>query len=390
MKTTKKRESPVRKPSRTISERTTLFLYVRAGGMCEFDGCPKYLLEHDPTESPGNFGERAHIYAFNENGPRGRAQGRPSEDQINEIENLVLLCPECHHLVDEVAPEQYPVEKLRRFKSDHEARIHSLTTISKNRDTIPLVIKGLVAGRPVDISDEEMQAAAAPNYIKRRQKIEIDLTRIPDAPDQVFWTSACDAIDVEVHQLHRMQTRVGEALRVSVFGLGPIPLLVYLGAKLSDKIDVDLYQRHRSPEFWGWKTGPGEASYVTRRLADSGADAPVALLVNLSGRNAAKTVVSTMDVDSTVYEITLDGSDPSPLFLNTTGDLDRFTAEYVRSLAMIREAHPAATAIHLFPAVPAPVAITLGRARLPKVDAPLVVYDRDHRAGGFARTLEIA
>ena len=107
------------------------------------------------------------------------------------------------------------------------------------------------------------------------------------------------------------------------------------------------------------------------------------------GRNPPEAIVPAMVVESTVYEITLANEDPTPLFLNTRGDLDRFTSEYVRTLATIREVHATATMIHVFPAVPAPVAITLGRARLPKVDAPLLIYDRDSRTAGFTRALTV-
>jgi hypothetical protein len=254
-----------------------------------------------------------------------------------------------------------------------------------------LVLKGLVAGRATDISDDEMQSAAAPNYVKRRQRVEIDLTSIPDMPHEAFWTMAALAIDSHMARIHQMRADAGKSLRLSVFALGPIPLLIHLGAKLSDKIDVDLYQRHRNPETWSWKDGPGDATYITRRLTAGDADGPVALLVNLSGRNDAGAVATANVGDNpTIYEITLGDQQPTPLFLNTRGDLERFTVEYVRTLARIREAHAHATRVHLFPAVPAPIAITLGRSRLPKVDAPFLVYDHDQRAGGYIRTMEIS
>ena len=59
-----KTEKALQQPSRSIPKRTSLFLYVQAGGRCEFDGCNKYLLEHYPTETVGNFAEQAHIWAF--------------------------------------------------------------------------------------------------------------------------------------------------------------------------------------------------------------------------------------------------------------------------------------------------------------------------------------
>lgn len=379
--------SSITRPSRRVPQRTTLTLYVQAGARCEFDGCNKYLLEHYPTETPGNFGEQAHIYAFNEGGARALEPGRPED--INDLSNLILLCPECHHLVDDVRPQDYTVETLRKFKSDHEARIFALTGLSKDRDTVPLVLRGQVHGRTIDISDDEMQAAVAPNYLKRRDKVEIDLTAIPDCPDDSFWRTAASAIDRRVEHLYSLTPRPERTLRVSVFALAPIPLLIYLGSKLTDKIDVDLNQRHRNPETWTWHDGSGSAQFITRRLVDGTEPGATALLLNLSGSNPTSSLPPDVRDVSTVYELTLDGQEPTPLCLNTRGDLERFTVEYIRALSAIRQAHPSVRLIHLFPAVPAPVAVAVGRSRLPKVDPPLLVYDRDERAAGFVPTLEI-
>lgn len=376
------------KPSRAISKQTSLFLYVQAGGRCEFNGCNKYLLEHYPTETVGNFAEQSHIYAFSKGGPRGNAPDRP-DDIINSLANLILLCPECHHLVDAVTPDDFSIETLKKFKRDHEDRIFELTDLSKNRDTIPLVLKGTVLGRAVDVSDEEMQTAVAPNYLKRRYKVEIDLNAISDRPEAAFWKTAVETIDRRVEQLYALKPDPDRTLRISVFAISPIPLLIHLGSKLSDKIDVDLYQRHRNPETWSWKDSPGDTVYITNRLVEGEQSEPVILLVNISGRNGLEAVPENLGNRKTIYELTLEGQDPTPLCLNTRGDLQRFTNEYIRALATIRQLHPNLDVIHLFPAVPAPVAITLGRARLPKVDPPLRVYDRDVRAGGFVPTLEV-
>jgi SMODS-associated and fused to various effectors sensor domain/HNH endonuclease len=376
----------VKKTSRTIPRRTSLFLYVQAGGRCEFDGCNEYLLEHYPTETPGNFAEQAHIWAFSEDGPRGNDVSRP--DNINSLANLMLLCKTCHTLIDK-NPRMYTVETLKNFKRDHEDRIFSLGGISKDRGTIPLVLRGLVHNRLMDISEEEMQSAVAPNYLRRRKKVEIDLTSIPDNPDASYWKALATAIDHKIQLLYAEEPEPTCALRVSVFSIAPIPLLVYLGSKLSDKMHIDLYQRHRDPESWSWKDGSGEAKYITRCLIQSPQEKSVSLLINLSGINDLDTLPTELKEGGTFYEITLQDQAPSPLFLNTREDLQRFTGEYNQLLARIRNDHPSINVIHLFPAVPAPVAITLGRSRLPKVDPLLRVYDRDKRAGGFIPTLDI-
>lgn len=377
--------APVRQ-ARGISPMSRLFLYVHAAGRCEFDGCNEYLLEHYPTGTAGNFGGQAHIFAFNEAGPRGAECGRPED--INSLTNLTLLCSACHHLVD-TNPTAYPVSVLRKFKRDHEDRVRELTGLSKDRDTVPLVLRALVAGRPVGVSDEEMQVAVAPNYLRRRDKVEIDLTGIPDTSDAAFWNTATACIEHKLDRLHSLPVRPDRTLRISVFALGPIPLLVNLGARLSDKIEVELYQRHRNPETWEWHKEPGRATYVTRKVQKGTDPQCVALLLNLSGSNKLETLPDLVDGRFSIYETTLVDIRPSPLFLRCRSDLDKLHHEHLQTMSMLRDSHPKLAVLHLFPAIPAPVAVMVGRSRLPKVDPTLRVYDRDKRAGGFVPTLEV-
>src|SRR5438094_9912673 len=49
---------------RRIPDLTRLLLFVRAGGRCEFDGCPRYLMEHPVTLTEGNLAQVAHVVAF--------------------------------------------------------------------------------------------------------------------------------------------------------------------------------------------------------------------------------------------------------------------------------------------------------------------------------------
>ena len=180
--------------------------------------------------------------------------------------------------------------------------------------------------------------------------------------------------------------RPDRALRVSVFAIAPIPLLIYLGSKLSDKKIVDLYQRHRSPDTWNWYEEPGECRFVTRVIPANGDK--VALMLNVSGANVVEDVTKTIG-SATVYELTLEGKSQAPSVLRTLADLHRFSAEYGQVMARIRTTHPGLAKLHVFPAVPAPVAIAVGRERLQKVDASLEVYDRDKRGGGFKYALSV-
>ncbi|MDA8002504.1 MAG: HNH endonuclease [Alphaproteobacteria bacterium] len=60
----------------------------------------------------------AHIIARSPRGPRGRSGGGS-----NSYDNLILLCPNCHKEIDQAGAEAYPVEMLKRWKSQHEKMV---------------------------------------------------------------------------------------------------------------------------------------------------------------------------------------------------------------------------------------------------------------------------
>jgi hypothetical protein len=69
--------------------------------------------------------------------------------------------------------------------------------------------------------------------------------------------------------------------------------------------------------------------------------------------------------------------------------LRAFRDVFLGAMRRIVSSHRGLERLHLFPAVPAPVAIAIGRDLMPKRDPALLVYDYDKRAGGFVSTLEV-
>jgi hypothetical protein len=80
--------------TRHISTTTTAMLWGRAGGRCEFAGCNQTLWRSPVTQEAVNISQRAHIYSFSSDGPRGNLGIKP--DELNAIENLMLVYPGCH------------------------------------------------------------------------------------------------------------------------------------------------------------------------------------------------------------------------------------------------------------------------------------------------------
>ena len=122
----------------------------------------------------------------------------------------------------------------------------------------------------------------------------------------------------------------------------------------------------------------------------SGSDATkVALVLALSGPVSSASLPTAVDGRFSVYEIGLVDRVPTTAFLRQREDLEAFRETYRSFLAEIRGRHPALREMHLFPAVPAPVAVVCGFDLLPKVDPELVIYDNVAEEGGFTERLRV-
>src|SRR6267142_731106 len=379
--------SPVKKPSRSIAPAAKILLAARSGGRCEFAGCNEYLFEHPLTLQDGNFSQHAHIVAFSEEGPRGNEGARP--DNINSVDNLMLLCPLCHKLIDD-NPDDYPRSVLEKYKQDHEERIKHVTGLGPDMRTSVVQLKATIGGSAVDIPAAHIYEAVAPRYPTDKKGHIIDLTAYGQENRDEYYRLATSKIEQDVARLYAPGMDVEATRHISLFALAPIPLLVYLGHCLSNKVAVEFYQRHRTgTEPWKWKTDGAPASYKLRKRREGRDPAAVALVLSLSGTVDRQLLPCGIDDRFTVYEITLDGDLPNPGFLRQRDDLEAFRVAYRRFLAELMRDHPAVGELHMFPAVPAPIAVSCGHDVLPKVHPSLSVYDYDKASGGFIKRLRI-
>lgn len=357
-------------------------LCVRAGGRCEFDGHNAYLFEHPITLHEGNFGEAAHIVAFKKAGPRG-LENRP--DNINNVDNLMLLCPTCHKLVDD-HPREYPRERLEGYKREHEERIAHLSSLGSDRKTSVIIFKAPIAGQTVAVPFDNIVEATFPRYPKTRSPLTIDLTGIAEGPG--FIEAACATIAKRLDPLFQPEGEASQVGHVSVFAIGPIPLLICLGRHLTSKVPVDVFQRHRDNERWAWKADGPDLSFGTTMLRN-GDPKHVAVVIGLSGSIGLADLPADVLDTATVYELTLKGVAPNPTVLRRRQNLEEFRVAYQELLGTIGQEHGRLDEIDLFPAVPAPVAVLCGRELLPKVHPKLRVFDFNKQTGGFTLQLTV-
>jgi len=136
------------------------------------------------------------------------------------------------------------------------------------------------------------------------------------------------------------------------------------------------------------RDGPA-AEYRFEQIRAGHDRARVALVLSLSGKIPLEVLPTEIDDSFAMYELTLANLEPGPTFLRTKEDLTRFKDAYQAAVRAILRDHGNIEVIHMFPAVPAPIAVLCGRELLPKVDPALLVYDYDKRTGGFTPTLRV-
>lgn len=366
--------------ARGVHENVRVRLVAASAGRCEFRGCNKDLYIHSITNEPGNFAEAAHIVAFRPEGPRGDTV-RPYD--INAFENLMLLCHECHHLID-TTTRNYPVELLREYKHEHEERILALTALGPEHRTTVIQVRGSIGGQPVDIPASHIREALLPRFPARLPGVLIDLTSI-QTEDRAFFEVARDQIRRELRPALRAELSAKDVQHYSVFGLAAIPVLVCLGRELGDKVSADLYQRHRDTQRWKWKADGKPVEYDFSLRSPGTSDQAVGLILSLSGKVSDCSLPPGTRGRLPLYEIALKGQEPNREFLRLREDLSRFRRTYQRALATMAKTHASLRELHLFPAIPAPIAIACGQELLPKVHPDVIIYD--NVKGTFLRAI---
>src|SRR5260370_41475186 len=96
---------------------------------------------------------------FQEDGRRDQSPFRPA--YINDVGNLMLLCPQCHKLIDD-HPDQYTVPVVEKFKEAHEDRICHVTSLGPDHKTMVVQLKARIAGQAIAIPVAQVTEAVAP------------------------------------------------------------------------------------------------------------------------------------------------------------------------------------------------------------------------------------
>lgn len=183
--------------------------------------------------------------------------------------------------------------------------------------------------------------------------------------------------------------------RFAVFSLAPIALATHLGFLFSDRVEIRAFQFDRDRSEWSWPTNDeNETVQISTTGIPSAAvqDAcEVTLRISISAR------VSEADAKAGApaaeHHVELHVPEPSKTWLSSGPRLRAVTTQIRETLAALRDRFPECTKVHVFAAVPTPVAIALGQAVNPRMDSPIALYEYSRQRSPryrYALTLEEA
>lgn len=371
----------------TVSQKNRVILWVSAGGRCEYAGCNRFLIGDMISGNQRlNKSLIAHIVAAKPGGPRGDPVR--SIELVDSIENLMLLCHEHHHLIDDEDEAGHPEIRLREMKIAHEARIRMLTGIAPALGSHVLHFAGRIGAHDCLVTCDHSNAALLPDrYPLERSPIRLEIlgTDYRDH-EPAYWTLQIETLRRQFERLAADRLRTGDIKHLSVFAIGPQPLLIELGRLLSDIADVDVYQRSREPVAWTWRDDGEVIDFTVERPIEPTGKV-VALSLGVSAKIDPQRIVDVLGPDVPIW--TIRAGRPGNDILRRRSCLARFRELLRAAYRDIRLVHGSDAVIHLFPATPVAMAVEIGRVWMPKADPSLVIYDEHRELGGFVARLEI-
>ena len=364
-----------------------------SGGRCEKAGCNQILYESPITHEPLNEAQVAHIIPVSDKGPRGEFLHLIGNR--DEIDNLMLLCPQCHKEID-THPDLYTVEDLKKMKQQHEERIRYLTSITSDRECLTVIYSSSIERDITGINMIEMQQALADirHYSSFDHQLNIS-TSIEGIKDG-------EAMEEKALAMTRLfDRRVAPLIEqtklpIAVFALAPIPLLIKLGTLFptGTKLMPFLKLRYSQQNEHFWKYEPnGNVACPFRFIR------PKQIYPN---NNVALTLETTDKIaESRILEAFIEKSHTDIWKIqHQCPDYDLDSSESVLNhwMNMIMQAMNTIRGIygqqvvHIFPAINNALAIMAGVARVSKTDPEWIIYDNIKTGDGkshFVKSLSI-
>ncbi len=378
-----------------------------AGWRCQFAGCGRDLKRHGATGGRGRFSYFAHIVAASPGGPRGDEV--LSKLLASELSNFMLMCDECHRLIDKVNPSKYTIEVLRKMREDNIAEVQRLLGNLQHKPAEVVAIIGNIAGQPPQFSIDDAQEALWSSKL-RSTGGKPDHYFYPggqhhDVHSPAYWLSLFQTLKTDLPRLQGLLNGTSQGgtprPRLAIFPLHSTSVLLLAGRILGDAAGTHLFQPHRNKVGRGTRWGWPPAGTLPIPPLDKFKVEEVAPPV--SGQDEAVLVVAlTSDIQATRMpaNCAVDGRLPLPTLRITGPTFDKDCMQQAEDLQLVGLAIDAAMRklqdewrvrkVHLFVSAPASAVVAVGQKLQARHHADFICHEAVPGLGsGYRATIEI-
>lgn len=360
-------------------ELTKMKLCAITAGRCQY--CNKFLFTDKVSLKDNNNSNLAHIIASSPDGPRGNKQ--LSHKLSDKIENLMLMCLEHHHLIDN-KPEMFTVELLQQIKKRSESEIARYGKMIDMEETNIVMFRSPIKNK-IKVTHSLSKIGEA-IFLKRKPRdidgVDINIESKKDYSSEEYWSEVDYGLDYEYREkIDRMLEKYPNS-HFSIFPIGPIPLIIKLGYLFGDKVPHEIYQYFRGKETWNWIQSKKSNEFEIKKHKIS-EDNGIALVLSLTGNIDMNRLKGIGNIGE-AYEIAakVQGVD----CISSEDDLNDFWHIYQSVCEDIVNTHNSVKEISLFPAVPVSAAFSIGSRYMQGVYPKITIYDENM---GFIKTISI-
>lgn len=351
---------------RKYDEKETLKLFTEACGRCQL--CNNDIMDDWFSHSKIEYAEKAHIYAFSDNGPR--ADLSLTSEERNKAENLMLLCPTCHAIIDKKKAESIYNDAWLVKRKNNKARLIK-DIMSKLNDTDCIIVKYIspVGSFYPEIKDEDLYLSCFTNYLFSKEDKIINLN---DNRNKENISLSLRLLDESFDDRIKRYAENNMHKTFCLFAVAPQPLLIYLGKKFGDKLKLEVFTMHRGQK-WILNDKKASINFRVEQPEKCNTENQVVLLLNatasIDNLRVVKAIGDNVDIwsiNSSIFGIDI---------IQNTEELNDFHKLCVKVMDEIGVVYGKNKEINVFSAVCNSLAITFGRSIFEKSHNKINIYD---------------
>jgi hypothetical protein len=374
---------------------------------CQFPGCGKDLGEHAATGRKGIFSYFAHIVAASSDGPRGDTVQSPL--LVDEPSNFLLLCDECHRLIDKIDPDTYKTDDLRRMRAASINEVKRLLGTLRYPEADVVYLLGNVTGQVPHISDRDIDEALWASGLRRSSRHpesyfsfggQHHAPHEPSYWSAVFSTLKFDLLNLQ-SRLNGVRTGGSPRERLAVFPFHGTSVLLLAGRLLGDMAGTHVFQPHRNKmgeadkTRWSWPSDsavPPAEKYDVKTIKNHiGTEDEANLIVSLTFPIIPSRLAPVSAVEGTVVlptiEISVEDSDHSTIRHPT--DLTLFGGAVDQALRRLQDEWKVKK-VHLYVGAPTSAVLLIGQKMQARHHVTFICYETLPGSVNFAPTIEIS